>query len=54
MNLEWLGFWIFLSVLVYCDYTLFEKGYDTLLFTHKTQIEKEIQAAKLKKIKEES
>lgn len=39
-GLAWLGFWIFLSVLVACDCWLFEKGYNTLFQTHKTNEEK--------------
>jgi len=50
--MAYLGFWIFMTVFVYCDYKLFEKGYDALLFKHSTELEKEIQAVKLKKIKD--
>jgi hypothetical protein len=38
----WLGFWIFLSVLVWCDTYLFAKGYDSVVWTAKTDHEKEI------------
>ncbi len=41
-GLSWLGIWIFLAVLVVRDHWLFNKGYDTLLQSHKTEIEKEL------------
>jgi len=40
--MEWLGFWIFLSVFVACDTYLFSKGYNSVIWTAKTDEEKEI------------
>lgn len=36
----WLGFWIFLSVLLACDTYLFAKGYESLFWRAKTNQEK--------------
>lgn len=41
--MEWLGFWIFLGIVVCVDGWLYSKGHDGLFFTHKTKEEKEIQ-----------
>ncbi len=43
--MEWFGFWIFLSVLVACDTWLFSKGYNSFIWTWKTEKEKEIREA---------
>lgn len=40
--MAWLGFWIFLSVFLACDTYLFVKGYDSVLWTAKTDEEKQI------------
>lgn len=37
-----LGFWIFVAVVWYCDYRMYVAGHDTLLFTHKTKLEKKL------------
>jgi len=41
-NYAWFRFWIFIAVFVACDHWIFQKGYDTLLQSHKTDIEKEL------------
>lgn len=41
--MEWLGFWIFLSVLVVVDAWMYLKGHDGMFFEHKTDEEKAIQ-----------
>jgi len=47
-NMAWLGFWMFLAVLIACDHWIFNKGYDSLFQTHKTAEEKELQRLKIK------
>ena len=47
----WFGFWIFLSVVFACDCWLFSQGYNTLLGSHSTPEEKEIQKAKIERLK---
>ncbi len=49
--MSWFGFWIFLAVFWAVEGTLFYKGYDTGLYTHKTPAEKEIQRIKIDAIK---
>lgn len=34
-----LGFWIFLSVVWYCDYSLYAAGHEPFFFTHITKTE---------------
>lgn len=46
--MEWLGFWIFLSVFVACDTWVFLSGFESFLHTAKTVEEK----ALLTKIRE--
>lgn len=43
--MRWLGFWIFLAVLVICDSWIFSTGCDSLLQHYKTPEEKELQKA---------
>ena len=52
--MNWLGFWIFMSVLVMCDCWVFSQGYDSLFQYHKTAEEKEIQRIKIEALKERS
>lgn len=40
--MAWLGFWIFLSVLLVCDTYLFSKGYESTFWSAKTDVEKAI------------
>lgn len=40
--MAWLGFWIFVSVLVGCDTYLFSKGYNSFLWEAKTEQEQAI------------
>lgn len=40
--MAWFGFWIFLSVLLVCDTYLFDKGYNSIFWTAKTDQEKTI------------
>jgi len=40
--MAWLGFWIFASVFLACDTWLFSKGYDSIVWTWKTQQEHEL------------
>jgi len=35
-------FWIFISVVWYCDHKQYLAGHDTFFFTHKTDAEKKI------------
>jgi hypothetical protein len=51
--MQWFGFWIFLAVLVACDYWVFSQGYNGILLEHKTEQEKEIQRLKIAKLKKE-
>lgn len=53
-SFAWLGFWIFMAVLVACDTWLFSQGYSSLFHKAKTEQEKEIQQLKLKKLKKET
>lgn len=41
-GLPWLGFWLFMSVVWYCDYRMYMAGHDTFFFSHKTEQEKAI------------
>lgn len=41
--MEWLGFWIFMSVLVVVDAWMYLKGHDGMFFEHKSDEEKAIQ-----------
>lgn len=49
--MSWLGFWIFMAALVVADGRLFAQGYDTILYSHKTPEEKEIQRIKIDVLK---
>tara|TARA_R110000850_G_scaffold39090_1_gene101771 strand:+ start:70 stop:240 length:171 start_codon:yes stop_codon:yes gene_type:complete len=51
IGLDWLGFWVFLSVAIICDAWVFTRGYDSFFYSHKTLAEKEIQKSKIKKDK---
>lgn len=51
-DLPSLGFWIFLSVVIACDYWIFSQGYDSLFQSHKTPEEKEIQRIKIQKLRD--
>jgi len=51
IDLNWLGFWIFLSVFVVCDSWLYEKGSDTFFHEHKTDVEKELLRLKIEERK---
>jgi hypothetical protein len=48
--METLGFCILTSVFVACDAYLFSQGYNTLFFKHKTDEEKRIREAIIKKM----
>lgn len=50
--MSWLGFWIFLAVLVACDCWVFSQGYDSLLQEHKTPAEKELQRLKIEQLRQ--
>lgn len=50
--MSWLGFWIFLAVLVACDCWVFSQGYDSLLQEHKTPEEKELQQLKIERLRQ--
>ena len=52
-GLMWLGFWIFMSVLVASDCWIFSQGYDSLFQKHKTPEEKEIQKIKINNLKKQ-
>lgn len=39
----WAGFWIMCAVYIACDTWLYSQGHETLLWSHKTEIEKAIQ-----------
>jgi len=42
-ELAWLGFWLFMAVLIFCDAWIFTSGRDSYLHTHKTEAEKALQ-----------
>lgn len=50
----WFGFWIFMAVLLVCDTWLYSQGHNGFFWTHKTDAEKEIQAAQIAKLKAEN
>lgn len=50
-GLAWLGFWMFLSVLIACDHWIYSQGHDSLFQTHKTPQEKELQLLKIEELK---
>lgn len=49
--MEWFGFWIFLAVCVIVEACLYDRGHDGVLFAHKTEAEKQLQAAAIAKRK---
>lgn len=47
--MAWFGFWIFMAVLVACEAYLHSQGMDTFFWGFKTDKEKEIQEAIIRK-----
>lgn len=41
------GFWIFLSVVWYCDHKMYLEGHNTWFFRHKTKEEQQIRKNKI-------
>ena len=50
-GLAWLGFWVFASVFVGCDYWIYSQGHDSFFHTHKTVEERELQQLKIEELK---
>lgn len=54
IELGWFGFFIFLSVVYYCDSKMFMEGYNTFFFSHKTEEEKKLRQKKIEEKKNEN
>lgn len=50
-GLSWLGFWVFMEVLIACDHWIYSQGHDSFFQTHKTPQEKELQLLKIEELK---
>ena len=40
--MNYIGFFIFLSMIMYCDYKMYLRGNDSLFFKDKTDLEKDL------------
>lgn len=50
-GLAWLGFWIFMAVLVACDHWIYSQGRDSFFQAHKSDEEKEFQRLKIEELR---
>lgn len=51
--MSWFGLGLFAAVFWLCETVLYLNGYDTYVYTHKTEVEKQFQQLKLEKLKNE-